>query len=61
MLGFFDPPFRENSDSLHLCFHFVSLKKNEVGGGGGVFLPAQAVLTGLLGSWNERTRPTKWD
>lgn len=28
---------------------------------GGCFSLAQAVLTGLLGSWNESTKPTKWD
>lgn len=36
-------------------------KKMEKKKKGGAFFSAPAVLTGLLGSWNERTRPTKWD
>lgn len=66
--AFLIPPFSvglfSQLFSPRLCFDFVSREEEEDGGKkmkGGVFFSAPAVLTGLLGSWNERTRPTKWD
>lgn len=56
---FFESLLEKTQTSLH-HLHFCVFKKNERWGGGGV-APAHAVLTGLLGSWNERTRATKWD
>lgn len=47
--------------SLRLCFHFISQEGKKKKKGKVVFFSARAALTGLLGSWNERTRATERD
>lgn len=52
-IGFFHPPLEK---TVYTPVFMLYLNQTK-----GAVALAQAVLTGLLGSWNERTRPTEWD